>query len=538
VNSFRKALGTASLAAALCSCQIVDHFSSRAVDYNTQAEQAQLKPLLLNIVRASLGRPMQFTSLTSVTGTASESGSGTLTAPFGEAQHRPRTVSGPDTFALTTTISGGPTFTVPVLDTQEFYQGEMTPIGGSEINFFIEEGYTPAQLFYLFVNSVEFTDNNTTPAQHFTFANYVGDDFDFDQFEAVADYLMELGLTLESTRRVQKVGPELTAQQAINMRDIAAAEQAGLTLMQTRTEAGAADKPTSSGSANKRTAAGTPAKTAKRSSTTSPEAALAVASKYFQLQKTKIEYRPCFDSQVLKATGMTAMVDPHLVCESETPGSDESQTEGSLARTEGIYANQLSDRILQIRNARVFALRQAAAAARATDPARAQSLDRTAAAIAAIPPIPRNTKIQFKLLTRSTEGILFYLGSVVGRYLNPGASRAGDLAGTDPRMIQVKVGEFYLPYPMQACREGGVQSRIQDNYMCDNLFVVERGSAPSDSALSVDYEGHTYWIPSDSKVQGRTMRLVDLVKQLLALHTSAKSLPASNVLNVIGGGGP
>jgi hypothetical protein len=28
------------------------------------------------------------------------------------------------------------------------------------------------------------------------------------------------------------------------------------------------------------------------------------------------------------------------------------------------------------------------------------------------------------------------------------------------------------------------------------------------------------------------------VKQLLALHTSAKELPASNVLNIIGGGTP
>jgi hypothetical protein len=34
------------------------------------------------------------------------------------------------------------------------------------------------------------------------------------------------------------------------------------------------------------------------------------------------------------------------------------------------------------------------------------------------------------------------------------------------------------------------------------------------------------------------MRMLDLVKQLLALHTSAKELPASNVLNIIGGGTP
>jgi hypothetical protein len=510
-------------AVALAGCTTADTFSPRTVEFNRQAEQSQLQPLLLNIVRASLGRPMQFTSLTNVTGTQSMSGSGTLSTPFGEAQHRPKTVSGPDTFALTGTVSSSPTFTVPVLDTQEFYQGEMTPLTGQEVNFFIEEGYTPAQLFYLFVNNVELStivpEGSTAPVQHFTFANYVGDDFDFNQFSAVADYLMELGLTLEPTRRVQAIGPELKGEQASNLRDIAAAEQAGLSLTPARTAT--ASMPAASGRARG-------AATGKRA------AKPATVTHYFQLQKTRTDYRPCFDSQVLVATGLTKMVDPQLICESATPSSEESESAGSLARNEGIYATQLADRIAQIRKARVDALLAAAAQSRATDPARAQALERTATAIAAIPPIPRNQKLQFKLLTRSTEGILFYLGSVVGRYLNPGQSRAGDLAGTEPRIIQVKVGEFYLPYPMQSCREGGVQSRIGDNYTCDNFFVVERGSAPSNVALSVDYEGHAYWIPSDSKVQGRTMRLVDLVKQLIALHTSAKSLPASNVLNVIG----
>src|SRR5215212_142887 len=56
-------------------CAVIDNYSGRAVDFNREAEQAQEEVLLLNIVRASLRRPMQFTSLSSVTGSGTISGS-------------------------------------------------------------------------------------------------------------------------------------------------------------------------------------------------------------------------------------------------------------------------------------------------------------------------------------------------------------------------------------------------------------------------------------------------------------------------------
>src|SRR5262245_29178876 len=82
--------------AILASCAIVDDFSGRAVDFNMQAEQAQEQALLLNVIRASLRRPMQFTGLQSITGTASISGGSTLSVPFGPATHRPRGAVSPD----------------------------------------------------------------------------------------------------------------------------------------------------------------------------------------------------------------------------------------------------------------------------------------------------------------------------------------------------------------------------------------------------------------------------------------------------------
>ena len=64
----RGVLAAAIASLALAGCAIVDKYSDRAVEYNLQAEKTQQQNLLLNIIRASLRRPMQFTGLTSITG--------------------------------------------------------------------------------------------------------------------------------------------------------------------------------------------------------------------------------------------------------------------------------------------------------------------------------------------------------------------------------------------------------------------------------------------------------------------------------------
>jgi hypothetical protein len=45
--------------------------------------------------------------------------------------------------------SGGPSFAVAVLDTQEFYQGITQPITGQIIDFLLNEGYSKSTVFYL-----------------------------------------------------------------------------------------------------------------------------------------------------------------------------------------------------------------------------------------------------------------------------------------------------------------------------------------------------------------------------------------------------
>src|SRR5262249_56471933 len=72
--SRRRIALTVACACSLSGCAIVGKYSDRAIEYNLQAEKTQQQNLLLNIVRASLRRPMQFTGLQSITGTASASG--------------------------------------------------------------------------------------------------------------------------------------------------------------------------------------------------------------------------------------------------------------------------------------------------------------------------------------------------------------------------------------------------------------------------------------------------------------------------------
>ncbi len=145
------------LAAALAGCAIVDDFSGRAVDFNLQAEQVQEQALVLNIVRASLRRPMQFTGLQSITGTASMSGGSSLSLPFGEATHRPKTAASPDVLGFTGTVSGGPTFIVPDLDTQEFYEGMLSPISLQIFDYYLQQGFPKEILFDLFVSKIVVT---------------------------------------------------------------------------------------------------------------------------------------------------------------------------------------------------------------------------------------------------------------------------------------------------------------------------------------------------------------------------------------------
>jgi hypothetical protein len=219
-------LTSAFAAASLAGCAIVDKYSGRAVVYNIEAEQAQDQGILLNIIRAYLRRPMQFTTVSSITGTATATGSLQYSAPV-NIPFRPGSIGtsiaqfpAVNTWTSGGTLSGGPTFTIPVLDTQEFYNGILKPIPAQLWNLYTQQGYAQDLLVNLFVEKIVLRKADCDPSDHdrgceIVLQNYVEDDIEIELFQLFSDYLLQLGLTTEQEKddpllRPDKEGCDLT----------------------------------------------------------------------------------------------------------------------------------------------------------------------------------------------------------------------------------------------------------------------------------------------------------------------------------------
>ena len=132
-------------------------------------------------------------------------------------------------------------------------------------------------------------------------------------------------------------------------------------------------------------------------------------------------------------------------------------------------------------------------------------------------------RVSVSFYTRSIEGILYYLGEVVRRGAHPES-------GQSPTPVQVRVGPPQNPFPKETCPFQGNPDDYH-GYRCTDLFVVHQGGWEG-SGVSVDYDGNRYSISADTS-SSWTMPVFDVVKQLQAVNTSAKQLPASNLISVL-----
>jgi len=517
---------SAILLLALVGCSFPsDYYGVRAVDYNREAEQATQQALLLNIVRASLRRPMQFTGLQSVTGTSSTSlsanGSGGSTSnnPFSSAPSN-TVLSSVVTRSIgaTGTISGGPTFTVPVLDTQEFYQGILTPVPLQVIDFYLQEGLPPELIFNLFVSKVVVTRIDDGSCTQFTFENTVASDLRFGQFEALADYLISSGLSAERISKATSYGPALhpaskasAGDLAKTMEAYAKAAEAGLSLTKEK-------------------------------------------NGQYSVEKKSSELRSCFTYYGGPFPDWLHAKDKSIFCgqfkakggggagsDAGGPQQCEAKNRGPVNYTstdQGVTANGLSEfkgialppAFLQ----RIAELQKAAM----ESPEGKYISDRDLFPVSAF----RNAHVSFKFHTRSTEAILYYLGEIVRRQLSPEHGGA--------RMLQANTWLQYGTYPNRDCNgtpdaadslqlsylshDPKLQPKFAVPYRCDNIFVLDQGLVPGHDVDSVFYAGANYSIPADRTRAGRTAQVLEIVKQVLALNTSAKQLPSTTVISVVG----
>ena len=81
--------------------------------------------------------------------------------------------------------------------------------------------------------------------------------------------------------------------------------------------------------------------------------------------------------------------------------------------------------------------------------------------------------------------------------------------------------------------DNGITARIDQYYYCQSIFFMEKkGDAPSPD-LSVRYLNVAYWLHDEQPRTGWSLPTFSLVRELLALNTSAKELPATSTLSIV-----
>jgi hypothetical protein len=535
----------------LFGCTVIDHYSGRAIQYNLEAEQAQEQALLLNIVRASLRRPMQFTSLQSVTGSGNVSGSiqggGVATKQSPYISNFPLAQGGANALAQSTnaaisrlatgnvtgnaTMGGTATFIVPVLDTQEFYQGILTPLTLQVVDYYIQQGFPPQLLFDLFVLKVEVTRIDDGSCRKFTFTNSVRDDLQFGQFQAFSDYMIGSGLTAERVNSVTAYGPPIpqptaggttSAADTANLLDAySKAASAGLDIRQDGTRFRVQKK-----SNNFRLCfaypGGTPSEWLGR-----PDSTLFCG--HFNRRAAGARGA---DTPPVETAGECV---PHARPARGTPSSPDHPADDFDGASQGVHA----DGAAQFRG-----IRLAPEFLRRIDEFQKTERQKKDIPVDSLFDVRSfaGGVVSFKFFTRSTEGILYYLGEVTRRRLFP---EFGDTA----RVIQVKTGLRYGTMPQSDCHDADNDGKYEQkrdltylgrrarqgspggSYSCENLFVVDQNPG-GDHLLNVSYDGMYFGIPRDRDRSGRTLQVLELIKQLLALNTSAKQLPATGVISI------
>lgn len=224
-----KLIIAAASAAALSACSFSQDIARHAVEYNKTIEQAENEILLLNIVRASKGRPMYFSRLVHFDGSlkATAGFQGTLselvtTPPAGGATDAD-TTSG----VLSLGAETNPSFQIRPLDTKEFFSGFVQPLGPDAYDNYLRAGYQPSMLLPAFVEGAIITDDTrgaTKRCKVFRNLDRAGGDRDaylrFISF--IADKRVPLSSSGPSAKTPTLKLPVKTAEDIVNLSKLAA----------------------------------------------------------------------------------------------------------------------------------------------------------------------------------------------------------------------------------------------------------------------------------------------------------------------------
>ena len=423
----------AGLGLFVAACSMIDQFSDRALSYNIEAELAQVSGILLNVIRASLRRPMEFTTVQTVQSSSGARGSAGLGLPFGRNP-------GSNTLNLSGEVSAELSqFATAVLDTQEFYNGILQPVAPSYINLLLKQGYSRSLIFYLVVKSIEFDDPNN--GWQTTFENYVPDDEKFKYFRLAMDYFLRLGISMEEISTVTPIGPQLSKAEA-EKQVVAVAKETKLSMVK--------------------------------------------KDKGYQVVRTGSDFRACFSPPDTFARN----INPKALCgRKETSGDEGERAKLSVF---------IGPEFLQYLRAK-FPFRQ---------------FERRSSGR------PGEAKLAFNL--RSPEDMIYFLGEITRRNFSEGG------------IVQILIGPSDELMPEFSCPTtlDGRSKPVPNapNYHCESLFWVEAGVRRPYG--TVTYENRHYSV-HDEPGSGRSLTVLSLIKQLLALNAAAKEAPKPSALSVV-----
>jgi hypothetical protein len=231
----------------LFGCVVNKAISASAVADNLAVEKAQNEMLLLNVLRAQEHSPMYVTGISKITGSVKAEASLNPTVPFGS-------VTGGDSLretstrthymtAATATYNWNPSFDVNVLDTSEFMRGFLAPVSGDTFAYYWNQDYPPELLFHLMVQKIQIkvkhgvcdaTDKSVSRnVDEYIFHNHP-DSLDaslrqLKQFTRGVNELMKYKPYM-APGDSEPTGPELTKAEALKSRAIVEALKGGYTL--------------------------------------------------------------------------------------------------------------------------------------------------------------------------------------------------------------------------------------------------------------------------------------------------------------------
>jgi len=216
-------------------CSSHRQLAIQAVDFNLTVEKAQNEMLLLNVIRAKDRLPMYMTGIASLSGNVSTSIAASLPGTYTSSKG-----IGIDTITRSTTPSAGasmsanPTFSLAVLDTQEFMKGFLAPISTDLLAYYWNQGWPPDLLIYLLVQQVEIVPNSGGPTQ--VLRNYP------DSTDPRLQQVQRFGCWLRAffsrkprltyTTTLDNVGPQLSRDQVSDVENLIQVNKEGLVLSQ------------------------------------------------------------------------------------------------------------------------------------------------------------------------------------------------------------------------------------------------------------------------------------------------------------------